>query len=380
MIEKISADYGGSFCPALSANCAMSSSVLFFPMRTVCLLCLMATVAIAAGPAPAGVDGLSADDVAKAIAALKESYVQPGALSEPDIERATLQGLLDRLAPEVSLVTGTASAGAASPFYSEDYQGKTGYLRLGALTEENIAKAGEALKDWSGKGVGAVVLDLRGTPASSDFGAGADLARLFCAKGTEMFSLAAAKVAAGRVVSGSSAVTTYSEEAGPVFQGILIVLVDGSDTEAAEAVGASLRKCAKALLVGDRTAGGAFEYRDYPLAGATLRVAVARVILPDGKEPGEEGLKPDIDVAQGAAPKERLMQSVTAKGVESVIQEHDLPHLNEAALVAESDPEVDELEAEAAGKRPQEGLIDRQLEQALDLVTSIGVFEGKEKN
>jgi len=133
------------------------------------------------------------------------------------------------------------------------------------------------------------------------------------------------------------------------------------------------------LLVGDRTAGGAFEYRDYPLGGATLRVAVARVILPDGKEPGEEGLKPDIDVAQGATPKEALMQSVTAKGVESVIQEHDLPHLNEAALVAGSNPEVDELEAEAAGKRPEEGLIDRQLEQALDLVTSIGVFE-KGKN
>jgi C-terminal processing protease CtpA/Prc len=161
---------------------------------------------------------------------------------------------------------------------------------------------------------------------------------------------------------------------------VLVVLVDGSDSEAAEAVAASLQKCAKALLVGDRTAGGAFEYRDYPLGGAVLRVAVARVILADGKEPGEEGLKPDIDVAPGPAPKETLMQSVTAKGVESVTEEHDLPHLNEAALVAQSNPEVDELEAEASGRKPQEGLIDRQLEQALDLVTSIGVFEGKERN
>jgi len=346
-------------------------------MRTVGLLCLTAAVAMGAEPGPTGVDALSGDDVGKAIAALKESYVQPGALSAPDLERATLQGLLDRLAPEVSLVTGTVGAEAASPFYSEDYQGKTGYLRLGTLTGENIGKATEVLKDWSGKGVGAVVLDLRGTPESSDYGAGADLARLFCAKGTEMFSLAAGK---GTVTGSSQGVTTYSAEAEPVYHGILIVLMDGSDAEAVEAAAASLQKCAKALLVGDRTAGGAFQYRDYPLGGATLRVAVARVILPDGKEPGEEGLKPDIDVAEGATPKETLMASVTAKGVESVIEEHDLPHLNEAALVAGSNPEVDELEAEASGKRPEEGLIDRQLEQALDLVTSIGVFEGKERN
>jgi hypothetical protein len=349
-------------------------------MRYLVLLFVAATVALAADPPPAGVDALSGDDVAKAIAALKESYVQPGALSEPDLERATLQGLLDRLAPEVSLVAGTAGAETASPFYSEDYQGKTGYLRLGALTQENIAKAREALKDWSGKSVGAVVLDLRGTPPSSDYGAAADLARLFCAKGTEMFSLVAGKEAAAPGSSPALTGTAYSAEGEPVFHGVLVVLVDGSDSEAAEAVAASLQKCAKALLVGDRTAGGAFEYRDYPLGGAVLRVAVARVILADGKEPGEEGLKPDIDVAPGPAPKETLMQSVTAKGVESVTEEHDLPHLNEAALVAQSNPEVDELEAEASGRKPEEGLIDRQLEQALDLVTSIGVFEGKERN
>jgi C-terminal processing protease CtpA/Prc len=346
-------------------------------MRHLVLLSLLAaTVSLAAEPAPVGVDALPPGDVAKAIAAVKESYVRPQALSDVEMERATLQGLLDRLAPEVSLVTGTTSAEAASAFYSEDYRG-TGYLRLGELTAENVSKAGQALKDWNGKSVGAVVLDLRGTPASSNYDGAADVARLFCTKGTELFSLAPGKAAASSPAATAPAAVTFSATADPIFQGVLVVLADGSTAEAAEAVAACLQKCAKALVVGDRTGGRAFEYRDYPLSGAVLRVAVARVILPDGKEPGEEGLKPDIDVAPGPAPKQDLMRSVATSGVGSVIEEHDLPHLNEAALVAGNNPEVDELEAEAAGKKPETRIIDRQLQRALDMVTSIAVFQAK---
>jgi hypothetical protein len=344
---------------------------------------------------PVGVDRLSSDDVAKAVSALKQAYVRPQALSEPEIARATLQGLLDRLAPEVTLLSsGTADAEEASPFHSELFQGRTGYLRLGGVTESNIAKAAQALKEWSAKGATAVVLDLRGTPASSDFEAGADLERLFCPKGTEMFSLhagagrafktfAAEPGPAARANDEDGLATLASpslhdsSEAGPLFTGILVVLVDGETAEAPEAVAASLRTCAKALVVGDQTEGRAFEYRDFPLQGAVLHVAIAQVILPDGKEPGEDGLKPDIDVALGGAPKEEVMRSISAKGVDSVIEEHDRPHLNEAALVAGSSPEVNELEAEAAGKKPEEGLIDRQLQRALDLVTSISIYQGK---
>jgi hypothetical protein len=337
---------------------------------------------LGAEPAPVGVDALSPDDVAKAVSALKGSFVRPEALSDTEMARATLQGLLDRLAPEASLVTGTGEAVEASPFYSEAYEGKTGYLRPGQLTAENVAKAKQALNDWSGKGVAAVILDLRGTPPSSDFEAGADLERLFCAKGTDMFSLTAGK---GRVLDGNDTVSSptsvqsraFGAQADPLFTGILVVLVDGETAEAPEAVAASLQQCAKALVVGDRTAGRAFEYTDFSLGGAVLRVADAQVMLPDGKKPGENGLRPDIEVAPGTAAKKELMASISTKGVESVIEEYDRPHLNEAALVARSNPEVDELEAEESGKKPQAGLIDPQLQRALDLVTSISIYQAK---
>jgi carboxyl-terminal processing protease len=351
-------------------------------MRYLVLLSLLGAACMGAEPIPGGqaqpvgVDGLSPDDVAKAVSALKESFVRPEALSDPELVRATLQGLLDRLAPEVSLLSGSAATQEGSPFHGELVDGKTGYLRPGDLTEENVAKASQALKEWSGKGVNAVVLDLRGTPASSDFQAGADLERLFCAKGTELFSLAAGKgqVAANPISSDTRA---FSADAAPLFTGILVVLVDAGTAEAPEAVAASLRTCAKGLVVGDKTAGQAFEYRDVPLNGSVLRVAIAQVILPDGKEPGEDGVKPDIQVALGGASKQEVMRSIGTKGVDSVIEEHDRPHLNEAALVAGSSPEVDELEAEAAGKKPEVGLIDRQLQRALDLVTSISIYQSK---
>jgi carboxyl-terminal processing protease len=156
-----------------------------------------------------------------------------------------------------------------------------------------------------------------------------------------------------------------------------VVLVDADTAEAPEAVAAVLQQCAKALVVGDRTAGRAYQFSEVPLNGAVLRVAVGQVVLADGKEPGESGLTPDIVVGIGPAAKKEVMRSITAKGIASVTNEHDRPHLNEAALVSGSNPEVDELEAEQSGQKPAAGLIDRQLQRALDLVTSISIFQAK---
>jgi hypothetical protein len=333
------------------------------------LLPLLAATALAAQPPSGGVDGLSQDDVAKAVSALKGSFVRPSALSDADLARDTLQGLLDRLSPEVALVSGSGDSMTAAPFYSEIYD-ETGYLRLGALTAENTGKASDVLKAWASRQIGAVVLDLRGTPASSDFTTAAAFEQMFCTKGTEMFRLDEGK-------TDPSAVKTFSTSVDPLFSGILVVLVDETTAEAPEAIAASLQESAKALIVGATTAGRALEYQDVPLNGAVLRMAVAEVLLPDGKKPGTGGLKPDISVAPSSASRAALVQSVSTHGIASVIQEHDRPHLNEAALVSGSNPEVDELEAEQSGAAPAPPLIDRQIEGALDLITSISIYKSK---
>jgi hypothetical protein len=332
------------------------------------LLPILASTGFCAQPAPAGVDSLSQDDVSKAVAALKQTYVRPSALSDADLARDTLQGLLDRLAPEVALVSGSAPSAAAIPFYSEEYNG-TGYLRIGAMSGDNVDKAGQVLKAWSGRQIGAVILDLRGTGQPGNFDAASVLAVDFCAKGTELYRF--------DYGSSSHGVDTISAPNDPLYTGVLVILVDETTAEASEVIAASLRECAKALIVGSTTAGRPFKFTDVPLDGAVLRMAVAEVLLPDGKKLGVSGLKPDISVAPGTASRTALVQSVSLHGITSVIQEHDRPHLNEAALVSGSNPEVDELEAEQSGVAPAQPLIDHPLEQALDLVTSISIYKSK---
>jgi len=333
------------------------------------LLPFLATAALGAQPPPGGVDGLSQDDVSKAVSALKQTFVRPSALSAADLARDTLQGLLDRLSPEVALVSGSSESATAIPFYSEDYNG-TGYLRIGAMTAEIVTKAGEVLKAWSSGKIGAVILDLRGAGLSGDFDAASALEVYFCAKGSELYRF-------DYGAAGTHGGDTVSAPADPLFTGVLIVLVDESTAEAAETIAASLQECAKALILGSTTAGRPFKYQDVRLNGAVLRMAVAEVLLPDGKKLGVNGLKPDISVAPGSASRAQLVQSVSTHGVASVIQERDRPHLNEAALVSGSNPDVDELEQEQNGTVPAPPLIDRQLEQALDLITSISIYKSK---
>jgi hypothetical protein len=335
---------------------------------------------------PAGVDALSPDDVAKAISSLKDEFVRPESLNDAGLARATLQGLLDRLSPGVDLVSGTAATvEPAIPFHSEIADGKTGYLLIGALTADSVGKARQILGDWSAYHLHAVIVDLRGTPATSDFQTASDLAGFFCAKGTELFCLTAGK---GHVLTGSAAggetnaqTHTFTSQAEPLYKGLVVVITDSNTAEAPEAIAAVLQKCAKALIVGDKTAGRAYAYSDVPLSGSVLRVAIAQVILPDGKEPGENGILPDInvslDTAPGAHSKAEILHSISTRGIPSVTTEHDRPHLNEAALVSGSNPEIDEIKAEESGEKTAPPLLDHQLQRALDLVTSITIYEGK---
>jgi len=115
------------------------------------LLLLLAAPCMAASTT--GVDALSPADVSKAMDALKKTYASP--ISATELERDTLQGALDRMAPQVALLSGTDAAPAGCPFYSEDFNG-TGYLRPGLLNAEAAARTAGVLKDWSGKSVAAV--------------------------------------------------------------------------------------------------------------------------------------------------------------------------------------------------------------------------------
>ena len=49
------------------------------------------------------VDSLSDDDLKEFLRLLRENYIKPDALSEAELSRATIQGIIERLGPGASL-------------------------------------------------------------------------------------------------------------------------------------------------------------------------------------------------------------------------------------------------------------------------------------
>ena len=158
-----------------------------------------------------------------------------------------------------------------------------------------------------------------------------------------------------------------------------MVLADSDTLGAGEAVAAALRFYNKALVIGQPTAGGAVEYSDLPLpSGKILRLAVAEMISPDGRSLFPEGIKPDLPVEMSMIEKRQIFQSSSEKGMEPFVYETGGLHMNEAALLAGTNPEVDA--AQAAQQRRGRALEkppahDAVLQRALDVVTSIEIYQ-----
>jgi hypothetical protein len=157
------------------------------------------------------------------------------------------------------------------------------------------------------------------------------------------------------------------------------VLTDGDTVGAAEAIAAALRFYNKALVIGQTTAGRAAEYSDLSLpSGKILRVAVAEMFSPDGRPLFPDGIKPDLPVEMSIADKRQIFQLSGEKGMGPFVYEAGRPHMNEAALLAGTNPEVEAAEAaqQRRGHGPEKPPAhDPVLQRALDVVTSLEVYQ-----
>lgn len=142
----------------------------------------------------------------------------------------------------------------------------------------------------------------------------------------------------------------------------------------AEAIAASLRKEVHALLVGTTTAGRALEYETFPLGDkAALEVAVGRIFLAGGNVDLSQGVKPDLLVSASIADERKILAASIKEGLAKYVFEVERPHMNEASLVANRNPEIDAYqERQARGDAPEvTPLLDRTLQRALDAVTTV---------
>ena len=277
-----------------------------------------------------------------------------------------------RLAPGMMLLPNRESAPTEAPstFYSEVLDGHIGYLRIGSLNSTNLQAMDKSLSNFAEKKVDALIIDLRASQVTNDFAMAAEFAKRFCPKGKPLFTLRKPAARQDRV---------FSSDRDPAFQGLVMVLADDDTAGAAEALAAALRFYDKALIIGQPTAGRGVEYSDLPLPGdKILRVAVAEMISPGGRSLFPDGIKPDLPVEMRMADKRQIFQFSGEKGMGPFVYETGRPHMNEAALLAGTNPEVEAAEeaqqrrGRAVEKPPAH---DPVLQRALDVVTSLEVYQ-----
>lgn len=316
------------------------------------------------------IDSLQPADLQQVISILKNNFINPTSLNEMELNRATLQGLMIRLGHGVVLLPNSAAAQPETgrPLFSELLGGHIGYLRPGALTVGNLQSLDGALKAFAAQKADALIVDLRASTATNDFATAAEFGKRFTPKGKTLFILHKPGGKQDRV---------FSSDRDPSFQGLIMVLTDVSTAGAAEALAGVLRVYQKAMIIGQQTAGTAVEYSDLPLpSGKILRVAVSEVVLPESKPLFPAGITPDLPVEMPEKDRNEIFQQSLTKGMSHYIFESERPHLNEAALLAGTNPELEAFETAQTNRAPnKETLHDAVAQRAVDLVTSLAIYQ-----
>ena len=318
------------------------------------------------------VNSLGPADLQAVITLLRTNFTNPDAITDTELNRATVEGLVMRLPRGVMLLPAKENTSAETPslFYSEIVGGHMGYVRLGSLNAANLQALDKSLGNFAAKNVNAVIVDLRASQATTDLPLAAEFAKRFSPKGKTLFTLRKPIGRQDRV---------FSSDREPAFRGLVMVLTDSDTAGAAEAIAAALRFYNKALVIGQTTAGRAAEYSDLSLpSGKILRVAVAEMISPDGRPLFPDGTKPDLPVEMSITDKRQIFQLSGEKGMGPFVYEGARPHMNEAALLAGTNPEVEAAEAaqQRRGRAPEKPPVhDPVLQRALDVVTSLEVYQ-----
>ena len=303
------------------------------------------------------------------MALLKGNFTNQDLITETELNRATLEGLLARLNHGLMLLPASPPATPDAPFYAENIDGHIGYLRPGSLTTANLQAMDKKLGEFAGKKVDALIVDLRASSMTNDFAAAAEFAKRFIVKGKPLFTMRKA---------GARQERAFTSDRDPVYQGTMMILADADTAGPAEVLAGVIRHYEKTLIIGQPTAGRAVEYSDLPLpSGKILRVAVAEAVLPEDRPLFPEGVKPDLPVEMSPADKRQIFQASLEKGMDPFVYETERPHLNEAALLAGTNPELDAAEAaqQRRGRTPDRIPRDAVLQRAIDLVTSLAIYQ-----
>jgi hypothetical protein len=337
--------------------------------RLAFILTFTSSVFAASGTEP---KDISQAGIQTAFRILQKEYIRSSDLTFDVLNRAALSGLLQRLDFGAELVSRTSEAksGALTGVQSELLTPQIGYLRPREFTQSETKELEQHLRSFVTQKIGHLILDLRSPAQPGDFNDAADMLSLFVPKGEVLFKMK-------QMGQTTSEVETNTRE--PVWTQQLLVLVDDETNNLGETLAAVLRQRKQALLIGAPTRGGAVRYETVPVdAEWSLRFARAEVLLTDDSSVFKKGLQPDFAISMPTTIKRQVYHSTDSKDVKSSITDKPRPRWNEAALVANTNPELDSYLKRSVNKALPEDAprpTDTVLQRAVDLITTRTLFQ-----
>jgi hypothetical protein len=309
-------------------------------------------------------------------------------LSEAELNRAAVQGLLSQLQPQVSVLnpesapadkTAVNDPAITTAVYDAAYA-SVRIGRFGPETARQFADAHQRLA--SSNRLKGLVLDLR-FATGEDYAAAAAVADSFFKSEQPLLDWG----------EGMKKSTEKSQAIGqPV-----IVLVNKKTSGAPEALAALLRAYDLGLVLGAKTAGHAGIAREFTLAnGQRLRIAAAPLKIGDNHPLALGGLAPDIEVAdnpedeqawindpyKSLAKPERvaaLNGNATNDTRQASTNRQNRRRINEAELVRmQRDGQTLDLETNLVNRDPapvRPAVQDPALARALDLLKGLAVVQ-----
>lgn len=296
---------------------------------------------------------------------LRKDYIRGEELNFEQLNRAALDGLIEHLGggakvvpvAETQVVVGEPEARQA--VLAEGI----GWVRPLTFAAEEVAKWTGALQKLKGQGCRTVVLDLREAVGSGSFEVAAALLETVVPSGQVLFKLKQ---------SGSEETEVRVSSREPVWEGEVVVLVDGETGNVGETVAAVLQHEQRALVVGEKTRGATVRYQTLPLdAQFALQYASAELLLEDGTSLFQKGLEPDLVVVMDAEEKEAALERMAQGRVRELVHEVARERFNEAALVARRNPELEDYLKRSAGEETEDETLppmDAVLQRAVDAV------------
>jgi hypothetical protein len=241
-----------------------------------------------------GMERVIADTATNGAPDFKEVYElirqHVAGLSEAELNRAAVVGLVNALGPKVTLVTNeTVESNGDSPMVRSNlFEGDIAYLRIKRVGEgldqqiRDICRPSDGTNKFKG-----LVLDLRYS-SGDDYLAAAAAADLFVRKEQTLLFWGTKPV--------------QSKEKKDAIMVPVAILVNKQTAGAPEALAAIMRQTGAGLILGSVTAGRAMIAQEFPLKdGERLRIATSPIVIGDGSSVPSQGLKPDIAVEVSSA-------------------------------------------------------------------------------